>query len=75
VEAADPKAAALEVVLTDYHETLRPTYAVPEDPRAEPPTWLLLIQELPLGTPLDQAAPTEGHRWQASPYARFERLL
>src|SRR5919202_1345890 len=31
VESSDPRAAALEVVLPDYHETLRPTYAVPED--------------------------------------------
>src|SRR5438270_6184640 len=46
VEAGDPRAAALEVVLPEYHETLRPTFAVPDDPRATPPTWLLLIQEL-----------------------------
>src|SRR3954453_9741950 len=44
VEAGDPRAAALEVVLTDYHETIRPTCAVPDDPNATPPTWLLLIQ-------------------------------
>src|SRR5262245_18462454 len=28
VEAGDPRAAALEVVLPEYHETLQPTYAV-----------------------------------------------
>ena len=32
---------ALEVVLPGYHETLRPTFAVPDDPKATPPTWLL----------------------------------
>src|SRR5262245_52927847 len=47
VEAGDPRAAALEVILPEYHETLRPTYAVPDDQRASPPTWLLLVQELP----------------------------
>src|SRR6266852_5209599 len=31
VEAGDPRAAALEVVLPEYHETLRPTFAVPDD--------------------------------------------
>src|SRR5205823_4700558 len=50
VEAGDPRAAALEVVLTDYHETLRPTCAVPDDPGANPPAWILLIQEVPVGT-------------------------
>jgi hypothetical protein len=63
------------VVLTDYHETLRPTYAVPEDAGAEPLKWLLLIQELPLDTPLDTAAAEDERRWQATPSARFERLL
>src|ERR1051325_4444140 len=29
VPADDPRAQPLEVVLTNYHETLRPTYAVP----------------------------------------------
>jgi hypothetical protein len=75
VEASDPRAAALEVVLTDYHETLRPTYAVPEDQRANPPAWLLLIQELPIGTPLDEVTTTQERSWQAAPSARFERLL
>jgi hypothetical protein len=75
VEASDPRAGRLEVVLTDYHETLRPTFAVPDDADAEPPTWLLLVQELPLGTPLDAVVTPEGHHWQAAPQARFERLL
>jgi hypothetical protein len=32
VASDDPRTAALEVVLPEYHETLRPTYAVPETP-------------------------------------------
>ena len=34
VDVTDPRLAALEVVLSDYHETLRPTFAAPDDPRA-----------------------------------------
>jgi hypothetical protein len=75
VEAGDPRAAALEVSLPGYHETLRPTFAVPDDPRATPPTWLLLMQELAVGTPLDEVVTTDDRRWQATPHARFERLL
>src|SRR4051794_25848786 len=30
VPADDPQAAALEVVLPEYHETLKPTFAVPD---------------------------------------------
>ncbi|MBL8793570.1 MAG: N-6 DNA methylase [Planctomycetia bacterium] len=75
VEAADPRAAALEAVLPEYHETLRPTYAVPDDPKAKPPTWLMLIQEVAMGTPLDDASSADERRWHATPHARFERLL
>ncbi|MFI4983216.1 MAG: type IIL restriction-modification enzyme MmeI, partial [Nevskiales bacterium] len=75
VEASDPRAAALEVVLTDYQETLRPTFAVPEGPGASPAKWLLLIQELAASAPLDEGVAGEERRWQATAQARFERLL
>jgi hypothetical protein len=75
VEASDPRAATLEVFLPEYHETLRPTFAVPDDPRATPPVWLLFIQDLALGTPLDEVVTADDRRWQATPHARFERLL
>src|SRR5262249_39249721 len=71
----DPRAAALEVVLPSYHESLRPTYAVPENGQAQPPAWLMLIQTLPVGTPLDEVVEKDERRWQATPQARFERLL
>lgn len=74
VAADDPRAEALEADLTNYQETLRPSYAVPEDSTENPLKWLLLIQELPLGTPLDEMTADERH-WQATPQARFERLL
>lgn len=66
----------LEAPLPAYGETLRPTYALhdfqPTDPTRE---WILLIEALPTGTDLDSVAALEARRWQASPQARFERLL
>ncbi len=75
---AEPLPASLEVVLTDYQETLRPTYAARELPRpgADVQPLILLIQVLPTGTELDKfPAAAAAHHWQASPQARFERLL
>ena len=41
------------------------------------PQWLMLIQRVKLGLDLDDTPETDAkdHRWQASPQARFERLL
>ncbi len=75
IEATDPRAASLEVVLPVYHETLQPTYAVPEDAPADALSWLMLIQVLPVGTALDEVVEKDERRWQATPQARFERLL
>jgi hypothetical protein len=66
IESADRRAAALEVVLPEYHETLRPTYAVPDDQPTETPSWLMLMQLLPAGTPLDEIVTTDERRWQAT---------
>src|SRR5271166_4511875 len=69
----------LEVTLTEYNETLRPSYAVPEFDKTPDGDrrWLMLIQRVKLGLDLDDTPETdaEDHRWQASPQARFERLL
>lgn len=66
----------IEAPLPAYGETLRPTYALhdfqPPDPARE---WLLLIEVLPAGTDFDAVATVDARRWQASPQARFERLL
>jgi len=78
-----PVPDSLEVTLTEYNETLRPTYAVPEFSSnqqlatSNSPQWLMLIQRVKLGLDLDAAPETDAkdHRWQASPQARFERLL
>ena len=70
---------SLEVTLTEYNETLRPSYAVPEFDKAPngDRKWLMLIQRVKLGLDLDDTPETDAkdHRWQASPQARFERLL
>ena len=75
VPADDARASDLAVPLPVYGETLRPTFAVVEDPKATPCKWLMLIQVLPVGTPLDTANEDGGRNWKASPEARFERLL
>ncbi len=79
---AEPLPESLEVPLTDYHETLRPTYAVrrpaPQNPvagAASMPAWLMLIQTLPTGQALDEVHAADDRHWKASPQARFERLL
>src|SRR5271157_899793 len=69
----------LEVALPEYNETLRPSYAVPEFDKTPDGDrkWLMLIQRVKLGLDLDDTPETDAkdHRWQASPQARFERLL
>ena len=67
---------ALEVTLTAYNETLRPTWAVRElEPKDPEHPWLMLIQALPKGADFDEVAAKDERHWQASPHARFERLL
>jgi hypothetical protein len=69
-----PLPESLEVVLPDYGETLKPTYAV-HDPDGG--GWMLLVQEVKTGQPLDEgdAAIEKGHGWKASVQEKFERLL
>jgi hypothetical protein len=75
----EPVPEALEVALPEYNETLRPAYAVPEFDKTPDGDrkWLMLIQRVNLGLDLDDTPETDArdHRWQASPQARFERLL
>jgi hypothetical protein len=67
--------ASLEVPLTDYGEVLAPRYAVPDPANAG--SWLILIDVRSDGADLDEAPKEEvdDKRWNASPQARFERLL
>jgi hypothetical protein len=70
---ADPLPAELEINLESYIETLRPKYALKnlEGERK----WLLLVDVFPTGTDLDQPFAPHDRAWQASPQARFEKLL
>lgn len=70
---SDPVPSELEVNLENYNETLRPTYVL-RNLNSEN-KWLLLIDLLPSGTNLDQTFAPHDRGWQASPQARFERLL
>jgi hypothetical protein len=76
VAPGDPQYAGLEVTLPEYHETLRPTHIVrePEPPDASRP-WMMLMQILPSGSPFDEVSTTNDRHWQATPQAKFERLL
>jgi hypothetical protein len=68
--------ASLEVALPEYNETLRPTFAVPEfQPKNPERPWLMLVQSLPAETDFDAVQTQEERHWQATPQARFERLL
>ena len=66
----------LEVPLPDYNETLRPTYALREfEPAGNAREWILLVKVLPMGTDFDAVEDVDARHWQASPQAKFERLL
>lgn len=73
---APPLPDSLEVPLPEYHETLRPTYALRDfQPSDASPEWILLVQVLPRGTDLDKISTTDERHWQATPQGKFERLL
>ncbi|HET6840595.1 MAG TPA: type IIL restriction-modification enzyme MmeI [Candidatus Angelobacter sp.] len=73
---APPLPDSLEITLPDYHETLRPTFALHDFKPADPnQPRILLIHVLPRGTDLDKVATSDERHWQASPQAKFERLL
>ncbi len=75
IPADDPRAAELVTSVEVYGETLRPTFAVPDDLKASPATWLMLIQQLPPGTTFDAVGEVAARQWQATPQVKFERLL
>jgi len=74
--ALPPDLGTLEVVLPEYHETLRPTHVVREvEPKEGQCPWILLMQWWPKGTDLDEQKAANDRGWVASPQAKFERLL
>jgi hypothetical protein len=76
VTPGDPRYAGLEVTLPEYHETLCPTHTIRElEPKDASRPWMMLIQVLPSGSQLDEVSTTDNRNWQATPQAKFERLL
>ncbi|MGB6875441.1 MAG: hypothetical protein WBD87_05350, partial [Candidatus Acidiferrales bacterium] len=73
---SDPVPASFEVALPEYNETLLPTYALRDfDPDNDNPGWILLVKVLPKGARFDDPEDVDARHWQASPQAKFERLL
>lgn len=66
----------LKIPLRDFGETLEPDLAFvsphPDDPDRP---WMILIQEIDIGTSLDRPIESKMSGWSASPTRRFERLL
>ncbi len=74
--ASDPIPESLEVALPEYHERLRPTYAVREfKPKDTDKPWLMLIEVLPKEVDFDRLYEQGEGYWHATPQHRFERLL
>lgn len=69
-----PLPESVQFYLRDYGEMLQPKYAVRDYTQPES-DWLLLIDDVPEAQDFDTPIAAGPHRWQASPQARFERLL
>jgi hypothetical protein len=73
--ADSPIPPELELVLTDYSETLRPDFAVRElEPKEGVIAWQLLVKVLDAGEDFDQIV-RGGGTLEASAHSRMERLL
>jgi hypothetical protein len=70
-----PIPTEIEVVLSDYHETLRPDFAVRElEPKEGASSWQLLVRVLDQGEAFDSVV-RDGGQLEASAHGRMERLL
>jgi hypothetical protein len=69
--------SALEVILPQYKETLRPNFAVPVlKPKEGQNPWQMLVQVLPSQANFDEPSEADSSRhWNAAPQLKFERLL
>ena len=69
------EAAAFDVFVEEYEETLSASFAV-RDPYADGQPTLILGQQIEAGTDMDKLPDSAGAReWHAAPQAKFERLL
>lgn len=87
LSSSNPIPEELKIPLRDFGETLEPTYAFlwqisnDDEPFGTDAKqhgvkpWLMLLQELPVGTRLDVPVESKLSGWSASPTRRFERLL
>jgi hypothetical protein len=71
-----PIPESLTTPLPEFGLTLSPTLAF-KDPKPKDPEkpWLLLVENLPLGTDLDAHRTEDESGWKASHSSKFERLL
>ena len=73
---AEPTPEPLKAPLREFGETLEPDLAfIDRQPADDAVPWLLLVQDLPLGTDLDVPVESAEAGWAASHTRRFERLL
>jgi hypothetical protein len=71
---ADDQPHTLSIVLPEYQETLRATWAI-RNLHGTEPAYRLLVHELPPGQDFDAAVSEHARGWHATPARRFERLL
>jgi hypothetical protein len=71
---ADEQPHTLSIVLPEYQETLRATWAIRSLHGTEP-AYRLLVHELPPGQNFDAPVSEHARGWLATPTRRFERLL
>ncbi len=71
---ADDQPHALSIVLPEYQETLRATWAI-RNLHGTEPAFRLLVHELPPGQDFDAPVSEHARGWHATPTRRFERLL
>ncbi len=68
--------ADLEFALPEYGEVLQASYAVREpEPADTDKPWMMLLKVLPHGDDFDTPSAAADRGWNASPEAKFERLL
>ncbi len=71
----NPIPGSLKVPLSQFGETLEPTFALRDPDGTDENPWILLVLDLPAGMDLDTPIESAMAGWSASHTRRFERLL